>query len=244
MKYWISAAIVASIAVAGWAQPVQNTVGANVGASSTIVAGAPAVAARLADQQTQLAAQLNSGNLAGAGQIAQQISETAGAFRQQESSLDVKIKKQASERVQAIRISADGLVKAANENKADDAAKYGKKIGSETAELQKLLSPAAGSAQAQQASAASANVQVNVPGAQQQTSADAKVAVKAKSSAKIVQVGNKKCPISGEPVGSMEKGAHVDYKGYRVGLCCSGCKEKFLANADQYLKTAQAKAKE
>lgn len=53
------------------------------------------------------------------------------------------------------------------------------------------------------------------------------------------EVGNKNCPISGKPVGSMEKGAHVDYKGQRVGLCCNGCKSAFLSKADANLKKAQ-----
>jgi hypothetical protein len=49
---------------------------------------------------------------------------------------------------------------------------------------------------------------------------------------------NAVCPISGEAVGSMEKDAHVDYKGYRVGLCCTGCASKFKQNADASLAKA------
>lgn len=57
----------------------------------------------------------------------------------------------------------------------------------------------------------------------------------------IKEAGNTICPITGSKVGSMEKGAHVDYKGYRVGLCCNGCKEKFLASPDENLKKALEK---
>jgi hypothetical protein len=57
-------------------------------------------------------------------------------------------------------------------------------------------------------------------------------------SKKIVELGNANCPITGEKVGSMQKDAHVDYKGVRVGLCCSGCKSKFMANPDANLKKA------
>lgn len=57
----------------------------------------------------------------------------------------------------------------------------------------------------------------------------------------IKEAGNTICPITGSKVGSMEKGAHVDYKGYRVGLCCNGCKEKFLAAPDENLKKALEK---
>lgn len=53
-----------------------------------------------------------------------------------------------------------------------------------------------------------------------------------------VELGNARCPITGEKVGAMQKDAHVDYKGTRVGLCCSGCKSKFLANPDANLKKA------
>lgn len=57
----------------------------------------------------------------------------------------------------------------------------------------------------------------------------------------IKEVGNTLCPISNSKVGSMVKGAHVDYKGYRVGLCCNDCKAKFLAAPDENLKKAQDK---
>lgn len=57
----------------------------------------------------------------------------------------------------------------------------------------------------------------------------------------IKEAGNTICPITGSKVGSMEKGAHVDYKGYRVGLCCNGCKEKFLAAPEENLKKALQK---
>jgi YHS domain-containing protein len=52
------------------------------------------------------------------------------------------------------------------------------------------------------------------------------------------EAGNKICPITGSKVGSMEEGAHVEYKGYRVGLCCNGCKEKFLTAPEENLKKA------
>lgn len=58
----------------------------------------------------------------------------------------------------------------------------------------------------------------------------------------VTEVGNTICPITGEPVGSMQKGAHVDYKDQRVGLCCSGCVKKFLKNGDANLKKAQDQA--
>lgn len=57
----------------------------------------------------------------------------------------------------------------------------------------------------------------------------------------IKLVNNKLCPITGEPVGSMEKGAHLDYKGYRVGLCCMGYAKKFLKDGDANLAKATAK---
>lgn len=62
--------------------------------------------------------------------------------------------------------------------------------------------------------------------------------------AALKEAGNKSCPITGEPVGSMEKGAHVDHAGYRVGLCCSGCDKQFNTAADDYLKKALNEGKE
>lgn len=52
----------------------------------------------------------------------------------------------------------------------------------------------------------------------------------------IKLLNNELCPISGQPVGSMQAGAHVDYKGYRVGLCCMGCEKAFLAKADELME--------
>lgn len=59
----------------------------------------------------------------------------------------------------------------------------------------------------------------------------------------IKMADNKTCPISGDAAGSMEKDAHVDYGGYRVGLCCSGCASKFMKDPDANLKKALAQAK-
>lgn len=61
------------------------------------------------------------------------------------------------------------------------------------------------------------------------------------ATAEIKEAGNTLCPITNSKVGSMEKGAHVDYKGYRVGLCCNGCKEKFMKAPDENLKKALEK---
>lgn len=44
------------------------------------------------------------------------------------------------------------------------------------------------------------------------------------------------CPITGSKVGSMMKDAHVDYGGYRVGLCCPDCESKFMKDPDTNLK--------
>ena len=46
----------------------------------------------------------------------------------------------------------------------------------------------------------------------------------------------KTCPVSDQPLGSMGKPVKVVVKGRRVFLCCAGCKKKFLANVDKYLK--------
>ncbi len=48
----------------------------------------------------------------------------------------------------------------------------------------------------------------------------------------IVDVGNKICPVMGEPV----DGEHfVVYEGKRYGLCCPGCEKAFLADPMSYI---------
>jgi YHS domain-containing protein len=60
--------------------------------------------------------------------------------------------------------------------------------------------------------------------------------------ADVKLVHNKNCPVSSMPVGSMEPGAAIVYKGQKIGLCCSGCKATFDKDPDAYLKKAQASA--
>ena len=55
-------------------------------------------------------------------------------------------------------------------------------------------------------------------------------------------VGNKNCPVSNMPVGSMEPGAAIVYKGQKIGLCCSGCKVTFNKDPETYLKKARESA--
>ena len=51
---------------------------------------------------------------------------------------------------------------------------------------------------------------------------------------------NKVCPVTGAEVGSMVKDAHIDFGGYRVGLCCPACVEKFMDAPDEALGRALA----
>jgi len=62
----------------------------------------------------------------------------------------------------------------------------------------------------------------------------------AADSNEIKLANNANCPISGDPVGSMQAGASVTYGGYKVGLCCMGCEKSFLKDADANLKKALA----
>jgi len=100
-----------------------------------------------------------------------------------------------------------------------------------------LLGAALLSACAQQSSTTATPAQSN---GTEKSSAPAEHAA-AGADTEIKQAGNTVCPITGSKVGSMEKGAHVDYQGYRVGLCCNACKEKFLAAPDENLKKALEK---
>lgn len=73
-------------------------------------------------------------------------------------------------------------------------------------------------------------------------SASSEAAAPTATTAEVQPVNNKKCPVSGEPVGSMEKDAHIDYNGYRVGLCCKGCIDVFNQDPQKFLAKAQQDA--
>ncbi len=46
-------------------------------------------------------------------------------------------------------------------------------------------------------------------------------------------IEQKTCPVmDGNPI---NKNLFVEYKGKKVYFCCAGCKEKFLANPEQYI---------
>jgi hypothetical protein len=45
----------------------------------------------------------------------------------------------------------------------------------------------------------------------------------------------KVCPISGDPLGLMGTPIKVDVEGHEVFICCPGCKEPLLEDADAYL---------
>ncbi|OGX11808.1 MAG: hypothetical protein A2351_07210 [Omnitrophica bacterium RIFOXYB12_FULL_50_7] len=62
-------------------------------------------------------------------------------------------------------------------------------------------------------------------------------AAEEKAQSGIVDVGNKLCPISGEPVSGT---SFVEYQGKRYGLCCSGCDKMFLAEPEKYLAKMNA----
>ena len=48
---------------------------------------------------------------------------------------------------------------------------------------------------------------------------------------------NEICPVMGNEV---DPDVYVDYKGRRIGFCCPGCDEKFLADPEKYLKKVDA----
>ncbi len=53
-------------------------------------------------------------------------------------------------------------------------------------------------------------------------------------------VGNKLCPISGDPVSGS---SFVEYGGKRYGLCCPACKSMFLADPVKYIAKMNAQEK-
>jgi hypothetical protein len=55
-------------------------------------------------------------------------------------------------------------------------------------------------------------------------------------------VGNKKCPVSGEAIGGdMGPGKTVVYKGQAVHLCCGSCVKTFAKDPAKYLAIAEKK---
>jgi hypothetical protein len=45
------------------------------------------------------------------------------------------------------------------------------------------------------------------------------------------------CPVMG---GKINKAQYVDVKGYRIYVCCPGCKDKIKADPDKYIKQLEA----
>lgn len=64
----------------------------------------------------------------------------------------------------------------------------------------------------------------------------------ASAASDIKLANNTVCPVTGEAVGSMQPGAHVDYNGTRIGLCCMGCERRFQTNPESYLQKALAQS--
>jgi YHS domain-containing protein len=48
------------------------------------------------------------------------------------------------------------------------------------------------------------------------------------------------CPVTGEPLGSMDTPIPVTVKGQTIYVCCRGCVAKVQANPDFYLQKVQA----
>ncbi|MFA6599536.1 MAG: hypothetical protein WC352_01050 [Candidatus Omnitrophota bacterium] len=59
----------------------------------------------------------------------------------------------------------------------------------------------------------------------------------ASAQAKIVDVGNTKCPVMGGPVSGKD---FIVYEGKRYGTCCAGCPEEFEKNPGKYLASLKA----
>jgi len=55
----------------------------------------------------------------------------------------------------------------------------------------------------------------------------------------VVNVGNKICPVLGNPVPA-ENAPTVEYKGKVYNLCCAMCKETFLKDPEAYVKKVEA----
>jgi len=102
-----------------------------------------------------------------------------------------------------------------------------------------LLDRYGDSAQVEQASAVYKRFKAEV----EKIRALVKAPAAASASADATALNNTNCPVSKMPVGSMEPGAAIVYKGVKIGLCCSGCKETFQKDPDAYLEKARSYVK-
>lgn len=59
------------------------------------------------------------------------------------------------------------------------------------------------------------------------------------SMVKPIEVGNKICPVSGNPVGKMGPVVKHEYKGKIYNLCCGMCPATFNKNPEKYAKIAE-----
>jgi len=57
---------------------------------------------------------------------------------------------------------------------------------------------------------------------------------------KAVDVGNTKCLVSGDAIGSMGGGKSVEYKGKIYHFCCDDCPPVFNKDPDKYVKLLEA----
>lgn len=51
-----------------------------------------------------------------------------------------------------------------------------------------------------------------------------------------INVGNKICPVSGEPVESMGGAYQLEHNDKIYSFCCEGCAEGFKKNPEKYIK--------
>ena len=68
---------------------------------------------------------------------------------------------------------------------------------------------------------------------------EGQVAMAVKQDAKIVEVGNKLCPVSGEKVGEMGEAIKYEFNGKIYNLCCTMCVKDFKKYPEKYSKIAE-----
>ncbi len=63
------------------------------------------------------------------------------------------------------------------------------------------------------------------------------------SSVRLVEVGNKHCPVSGDIVGKMGAPIKFEYNGKMYNLCCPMCIKSFRNDPEKYSKIADDEVK-
>jgi len=74
-------------------------------------------------------------------------------------------------------------------------------------------------------------------GCKREAQQESKPVVPAKTGGEGVQIAQKTCPVTGDPI---DKRFYVDHQGRRIYFCCEACIKAFKKDPDKYVKKLDA----